>query len=227
LDYLTALLLSSQPEQDVLQLNPHLPHESIPTMLQSLSVLLLLTNRVGLLDRVLFEIDDLHAALRGMERKIQSTRVHRPLVLARSLSGGTQLRGIDEPETEKVDASLQALSELNELAQQLAVQSTTLADSLLTARHYMTRTAAVAADADANAHAVSFTFDPRFLVFEYIFNILLREMQVELIMSFARAGWTKTSLVQQMIMGAGQRGGIWLSSVRTTHSCCLCSSFRV
>ncbi|CAK9107070.1 Calmodulin [Durusdinium trenchii] len=64
-----------------------------------------------------------------------------------------------------------------------------LATSLATERHYVERDA---------------SFDPRFLVFEYVFDILLRERQVEIVRSFADDVRFGRSHVQQMIMGAGK-----------------------
>ena len=48
------------------------------------------------------------------------------------------------------------------------------------------------------------SFDPRFLVFEYIFNILLRKMQISLVHDFLSAIKEGSSRVHQMIMGAGK-----------------------
>jgi len=56
------------------------------------------------------------------------------------------------------------------------------------------------------------TFDPRFLVFEYVFDIVLRKRQVEIIRSFRESVLhdevsstkSKVPAVQQMIMGAGK-----------------------
>ncbi|GMF19344.1 unnamed protein product [Phytophthora fragariaefolia] len=47
-------------------------------------------------------------------------------------------------------------------------------------------------------------FDPRFLVFEYVFDILLRGRQVQMIDSFLTSLQKGNSRVQQMIMGAGK-----------------------
>ena len=47
-------------------------------------------------------------------------------------------------------------------------------------------------------------YDPRFLVFEYIFDIMLRERQVEMVESFVTSCHQGDSRVQQMIMGAGK-----------------------
>jgi hypothetical protein len=48
-------------------------------------------------------------------------------------------------------------------------------------------------------------YDPRFLIFEYIFNVLLRNRQVEMINDFVNKMKNGKSCVQQMIMG----GKIW------------------
>ena len=47
-------------------------------------------------------------------------------------------------------------------------------------------------------------YDPRYLVFEYAFDLLLRERQVEIVQSFAKEVNQGVSHVQQMIMGAGK-----------------------
>lgn len=47
-------------------------------------------------------------------------------------------------------------------------------------------------------------FDPRFLVFEFVFDLTLRRRQVEMIQSFLASVNSNQSRVQQMIMGAGK-----------------------
>ena len=63
----------------------------------------------------------------------------------------------------------------------------------------------------ADKHAIdiekrpdSVTFDPRLLVFEYIFDIILRKMQVELVSNFVDHANSAQSMIHQMIMGAGK-----------------------
>eukprot|EP01107_Rhizomastix_libera_P015447 TRINITY_DN5841_c0_g1_i1.p1 TRINITY_DN5841_c0_g1~~TRINITY_DN5841_c0_g1_i1.p1 ORF type:complete len:4156 (-),score=944.82 TRINITY_DN5841_c0_g1_i1:134-11092(-) len=50
----------------------------------------------------------------------------------------------------------------------------------------------------------SLSFDPRFLFFEYRFDILLRKRQVEMVRDFVRGAQSGLSSVQQMIMGDGK-----------------------
>ncbi|KAI9918712.1 hypothetical protein PsorP6_012156 [Peronosclerospora sorghi] len=48
------------------------------------------------------------------------------------------------------------------------------------------------------------SFDPRFVVFEYVFDILLRDRQVQMVNNFLTSFAKGNSRVQQMIMGAGK-----------------------
>ena len=50
----------------------------------------------------------------------------------------------------------------------------------------------------------SVTLDPRFLIFEFTWNILLRQKQVEIVNDFITHVKAKSSKVKQMIMGAGK-----------------------
>lgn len=71
-----------------------------------------------------------------------------------------------------------------------------LADLLLAKRHYLRRS--------ESTSSPQWFLDPRFLVFEYVFDILLRGRQVQMIDSFVDSLKAGESRVQQMIMGAGK-----------------------
>lgn len=86
----------------------------------------------------------------------------------------------------------QATDVSNRLKQTLQA-SKDLADVLLSKRHYLQR-----------REATSWTFDPRFVVFEYVFDLLLRGRQVQMIDAFVASLARGDSRVQQMIMGAGK-----------------------
>ncbi|KAG1698490.1 hypothetical protein DVH05_015030 [Phytophthora capsici] len=68
-----------------------------------------------------------------------------------------------------------------------------LADMLLSKRYYLHQ-----------GDSSEWRFDPRFLVFEYVFDILLRGRQVQMVDSFLTSLAKGSSRVQQMIMGAGK-----------------------
>ena len=73
-----------------------------------------------------------------------------------------------------------------------------LAKMLATKRHYMYDMS----DDDKNGSMV--IFDPRFLVFEFTWNIVLRKAQVKIVKDFMDSLKQGKSKVKQMIMGAGK-----------------------
>eukprot|EP01012_Entosiphon_sulcatum_P009332 TRINITY_DN1521_c0_g2_i1.p1 TRINITY_DN1521_c0_g2~~TRINITY_DN1521_c0_g2_i1.p1 ORF type:complete len:4962 (-),score=1074.52 TRINITY_DN1521_c0_g2_i1:73-14958(-) len=72
----------------------------------------------------------------------------------------------------------------------LVQKADALAQFLLNARHFV--------------DSATLTFDPRFLVFEFTWNIMLRKEQVEMVREFMSTLREGKSLVKQMIMGAGK-----------------------
>eukprot|EP00043_Microstomoeca_roanoka_P005858 m.58502 g.58502 ORF g.58502 m.58502 type:complete len:4257 (-) comp13155_c0_seq1:39-12809(-) len=73
-----------------------------------------------------------------------------------------------------------------------------VATSLTSARHYVKREQGQGDDKPCH------WYDPRFLVGEYMFEILLRQRQVEIVREMAASANAHASKVQQMIMGAGK-----------------------
>ncbi|TYZ50886.1 hypothetical protein PybrP1_007186 [[Pythium] brassicae (nom. inval.)] len=92
-------------------------------------------------------------------------------------------------------ASSDAPEDASNRLKQTLQASKDLADMLLSKRHYLTQ---------QGGDASRWTFDPRFLVFEYVFDLLLRGRQVQMIDSFLASLARGDSRVQQMIMGAGK-----------------------
>ncbi|OQR84514.1 hypothetical protein ACHHYP_13291 [Achlya hypogyna] len=68
-----------------------------------------------------------------------------------------------------------------------------VARGLLATRHYL-----------KEAASGGYTYDPRYLLFEFVFELLLRQRQVEMVESFMQSMAAGASRVQQMIMGAGK-----------------------
>eukprot|EP01104_Vermistella_antarctica_P011016 TRINITY_DN300_c2_g7_i1.p1 TRINITY_DN300_c2_g7~~TRINITY_DN300_c2_g7_i1.p1 ORF type:complete len:1708 (+),score=390.70 TRINITY_DN300_c2_g7_i1:360-5126(+) len=87
---------------------------------------------------------------------------------------------------------------------QLVQMSNSLAECLCSDRHYITSGSDTDGDVDMDGGSGASTFDPRFLVFEYVFDVLLRKRQVEMVRSFSASLAAGGSAVQQMIMGAGK-----------------------
>ena len=87
-----------------------------------------------------------------------------------------------------------------DMASAILLKSQTLAEQLLARRHYMTPAAApVAGDG-----GLALAYDPRFLLFEFTHNIVLRKAQVELIGEFVHAVRSAQPMVKQMLMGGGK-----------------------
>lgn len=102
-------------------------------------------------------------------------------------AGSTRLHTLSEETCRIVSGRLQQLAN-------------TALDILTARRTYVH----LKSDAAAAAAPFSATLDPRFLVFEFLFNILLRARQVEMVEWFVRNTRAGQSRVQQMIMGQGK-----------------------
>jgi len=76
----------------------------------------------------------------------------------------------------------------------IELSSDALAKQLCTKRHYITK----------SSNSGGFVYDPRFLVFEFMHDIVLRKSQVDLIEEFKIAIVNKDSRCNQMLMGAGK-----------------------
>ena len=70
---------------------------------------------------------------------------------------------------------------------------------ITTGRHYMTHQ-----DEGVTEEQVCYKFDPRYLVFEFVWNLQLRKKQVEIVNDFRVNIANGRSKVKQMIMGAGK-----------------------
>ena len=91
----------------------------------------------------------------------------------------------------------------------LKLKGQTLAEQLLVARHYVAPRDAPAAAGTPNGDAadpsaLGLVYDPRFLLFEFTHNIVLRKAQVELVREFVAAVRRGAPLVKQMLMGGGK-----------------------
>ena len=78
------------------------------------------------------------------------------------------------------------------LCQEISLQASKTAEDLTCQRHYMTMS------------ATSIKFDPRYLVFEYTYSLMLRKSQVILVNKFMDSLENEKSMCHQMIMGAGK-----------------------
>jgi superfamily II DNA or RNA helicase len=81
----------------------------------------------------------------------------------------------------------------------LALKASSLAELLCTRRGYTS-------DSKSNSGGdfMGIDYDPRFLVFEFTSNIMLRISQIKLVRRFMKAYESGGSLCHQLIMGAGK-----------------------
>lgn len=110
-------------------------------------------------------------------------------------------------------SSSSSAAAMDNVSKRLEQASRALVGQLLAERHYLTGPNGEAlpdgGGGDEGASALAdpkptVWVDPRFLVFEYGFDLLLRARQVEMVRSFVGAAHAGESRVQQMIMGAGK-----------------------
>lgn len=89
-------------------------------------------------------------------------------------------------------------------AEQLSLQGPILMPKLLQSGEELSKNIAMARHYIASTPAGSLDFDPRYLVFEFVWNIQLRQKQVEIVDNFRENLKNGVSKVKQMIMGAGK-----------------------
>ena len=97
----------------------------------------------------------------------------------------------------RVDGSLSEIATSG-----IRIKAQSLAEHMLTRRHYFTPSAlADGLEADGD---LGLTFDPRFAIFEFTHNLVLRKAQIELVTEFLGEVRAGRPLVKQMLMGGGK-----------------------
>jgi Ca2+-binding EF-hand superfamily protein len=161
--YLSACLVSKDPQAHLRKLNPYLAEGATEPILDAVTAFCLRVNRIGHVNRCVAMCVELMDMLRQTESQITSNATNN--------------------------------GERFVVHKSLYFKSTALAKSLSVYRYSVGQSAGFDNETD---------FDPRFVLFEYLFNILLRKQQVRLVNSFVDAKRKGDSMVQQMIMGAGK-----------------------
>ena len=87
----------------------------------------------------------------------------------------------------------------------IALKAETLAQQLTVRRHYVSEDTPVPDTTTVvTAHDTSFSYDPRFLLFEYSWNLILRKAQVDLVHEIVGCVRRGRPIVKQMLMGGGK-----------------------
>eukprot|EP01062_Namystynia_karyoxenos_P039074 TRINITY_DN2841_c0_g1_i1.p1 TRINITY_DN2841_c0_g1~~TRINITY_DN2841_c0_g1_i1.p1 ORF type:complete len:4290 (+),score=1351.18 TRINITY_DN2841_c0_g1_i1:81-12872(+) len=175
--YLCALYVSSQGERDLLAANPYAGDADV--VLKAVAPVLFHANRVAHASDAKCKAE----ALRDLITK--SLLRHGPeSALPRQGSSGLAMPG----------RQLSGSTEQAQLELRVRQGAGALADLLVQRRWFV----------EPAAPGARPTFDPRFLLFEFIFSIRLRRRQVEMVRWFVGNIRSGQSRVQQMIMGQGK-----------------------
>lgn len=179
IEFLFGSLLSSNGDEDLLRLNPFLTGPTVDLLFALIAACMLRANRLGLANRCMGTLISLQAMLDKV---------------------------LKIPLEERMEARETAAPKLIQLSEELA-------KSIAMGRYFMNpavgggggnaNTAGTGAKA-ANLIKSCYEFDPRYLVFEFIWNIQLRKKQVKVINYFRASLADGVSKVKQMIMGAGK-----------------------
>jgi hypothetical protein len=180
---LTRALMSSSAASDLRRMNPFLPDQEVTHLLEGLPSILLRFNRVAHANRALACLGRLRYLVSKLESSLTS--------LDSTSSNAMMMVDFGASQPSKQGTS-DKQSSINNLTRRVEQSAKALVTQLLSDRHYVT---------DDGQRA---WVDPRFLVFEYAFDILLRARQVEMVRSFVTATLEGDGRVQQMIMGAGK-----------------------
>ena len=152
----------------------------------------------------------LNVAVEAMLRASRVVQANRVASSAKGLI--VQLQKLKKYHTNKNISS----SKINSLGKGIHIKANSLAKALGTQRHFMNVIQKENGDTGENSENnennetghgsfSSYSYDPRFLTFEYIFDIVLRQRQVEIVNSFRHEATEGSGqIVQQMIMGAGK-----------------------
>lgn len=197
LEFLFGTMLSSTQFADLQKLNPFLTSSQVDTMNQIVCAAVLHANRIGQINRCLLDA-------RGIQKTMHKIgRLQRETCLADrngdvDLTNGTLV--VDKPT-------------VSSLMHDVVLKADSLILNLEMGRHYVDKADHRDNSGSPSGHeggetkrqrfnsADRYTFDPRFLLFEFTWNILLRKVQVEMVRDYISDLRQGTSSVKQMIMG--------------------------
>lgn len=185
INFLASVLISNNAKEYLLEFNPFL--ENTDEILTGLGCVMFRTNRISHANRAITLAVSLRNLLRQMISSLQATPV---LTTASQISTTSSSASADSSEDRT------SHDHLLDLTQRVRHTSINLASLLVSKRHY------VAPSTAEGSTAIQYNYDPRFLIFEYIRDLLLRGRQVEMVNDFVNSMKSKEpARVQQMIMG--------------------------
>jgi thioredoxin len=180
-EFMFGATLSSQGVEDIAKLNPYMTTDTLNLLLRLVGVTMLRTNRVGHANRCI----GMCVRLMGLVDSALKT-------------------------TEESDDYAKRAGACETLVPKMSQASVALASGLLGERHFMKTKTVCEANPGvdepgvASQAVVRVEYDPRFLIFEFVWNIMLRKKQVLIVNNFCDKLRHGDSQVKQMIMGAGK-----------------------
>ena len=196
-EYAVGCLLSTRAPGDFARLNPLIPEWMRGRLLNLLAVLLLRTNRIGQINRCLDDLDGAVASCnRGCAQHAMGKEISGDVTKALRLKLDALLEAVLAPRAFELWGA--AKRREADLLEKRALDKAGLEDR-------ENRWLAAHERVSARGPPPRQVLDPRFLVFEFLWMLLLRPRQVDLVLECVETAHKGGgSLVKQMIMGAGK-----------------------
>ena len=193
LEFLFGTMLSSKQCDDLQQLNPFLSATKVSALNKVVCAAVLHANRIGQINRCLIDARSIQKTMKTI------SHVQRNMHLQRYSTSPD----VDRPDMEK---------SISSLFHDIRLKADSLILNLEMGRHYMSKSDSSGPGGcsgheggEAKRQKVScieeYDFDPRFLLFEFTWNILLRKVQVQMVRDYISDLRGGQSSVKQMIMG--------------------------
>jgi len=180
LDFLFCLLISSRSVDDLNVVNPFLSAAESEQIFNLIVSTIMHASRIGAINRA---IDDTQA-LASLLQPPSAAASDLAAAAASNAGPGAVPSVLREGSSDSNQKwRLEAASELN-------LKALTLGEGLLTRRQYVDESSA--------------SYDPRFLLFEFTHNIILRKAQVEMVNKLIDSLRLGKPIVEQMLMGGGK-----------------------
>ena len=193
LEFLFSSVLSSRQFQDLSRLNPFLQSAQVDIITDVVVSAILHANRISHINRCVLDC-----------RALEKTLVQIEALSALSLSTLSEEGDGDEARGGRL--SKEKAKRAQDLSSALVLMDESLSRNLNTRRHYVNQTSETFAGGEEKRlrQGVEMTYDPRFLLFEFTWSLLLRKSQVQIVNEYLANLQSGVSTVKQMLMGAGK-----------------------
>ena len=175
IDFIIGALVSTKAAHDLQKINPFLTDAQADEILKLGALATIRSTRIGQINRVLSFCREVEVLVDRLHTAAAVAAVVAPAAAA---AAGAPVAVVVNA-TSMSDVTIQMRQKVEALAMQMFAK-----------RHYV--------DKD------TYVYDPRFLVFEFTWNLVLFPAQVEMVTEFKKTVASGGSLVRQLIMGSGK-----------------------